>query len=170
MESSKVFEKIKKVSKTQKCPTSFLKLSKLVLNMFCGIFFGKKVFSHCSMEGGVFEKFQKISKKIQNSINAQNRSQQCANVFWTCFGAIFFEKKVFTQCSMQGFSDFLDLKIWVQFSGLKNKSQFYDTILNRYSLCIHATVNIRNPISDFLDLKIWVQIPQFKNKGLVFRT
>ena len=33
----------KKNSKTQKCPTSFPKLSKLVLNMFCGSFFEKKL-------------------------------------------------------------------------------------------------------------------------------
>ena len=62
---------------------------------------------------------------------------------------------------MQGFSDFLDLKIWVQFS---------ETILNRHSFCIHATVNIRNPISDFLDLRLWVQIPELKNMCSVFWT
>ena len=57
-----------------------------------------------------------------------------------------------------------------RFPNLKILVQFSDTIINRQSFCIHATVNIRNPISDFLDLKLWVQIPQFKNKGLVFRT
>ena len=62
---------------------------------------------------------------------------------------------------MQGFSDFLDLKIWVQFS---------ETILSRHSFCIHATVNIRNPISDFLDLRLWVQIPELKNMCSVFWT
>ena len=62
---------------------------------------------------------------------------------------------------MQGFSDFLDLKIWVQFS---------ETILNRHSFCINATVNIRNPISDFLDLRLWVQIPELKNMCSVFWT
>ena len=73
----------------------------------------------------------------------------------TCFEHALwrFFRFFFAQQSMQGFSDFLDLKIWVQFS---------ETILNRHSFCIHATFNIRNPISDFLDLKLWVQIPEFK--------
>ena len=62
---------------------------------------------------------------------------------------------------MQGFSDFLDLKIWVQFS---------ETILNRQSFCIHATVNIRNSFPDFLDLKLWVQIPELKTMCSVFWT
>ena len=62
---------------------------------------------------------------------------------------------------MQGFSDFLDLKIWVQFS---------ETILNRDSFCIDATVNIRNSISDFLDLKLWVQIPELKTMCSFFWT
>ena len=56
---------------------------------------------------------------------------------------------------------FPNLKIWVQFS---------DTIINRNSFCIHATVNIRNSISDVLDLKLWVQIPEHKNLSSVFRT
>ena len=60
---------------------------------------------------------------------------------------------------MQGFSDFLDLKIRVQFS---------ETILNRHSFCIHATVNIRNPFPDFLDLKLWVQFPELKTMCSVF--
>ena len=31
----------------------------------------------------------KKSKNLQNSKNAQNRSQKCPNVLWTCFGVIF---------------------------------------------------------------------------------
>ena len=62
-------------------------------------------------------KFSKKSKKFQNCRNAQNRCQNCPNLFWTCFEAIF--PNFFARCSMQGFSDFLDLKIWGQFSGLK---------------------------------------------------
>ena len=46
------------------------------------------------MEGRVFEKFHK-------SKNAQNRSQNCPNLLWTCCGAIF-PKKSFAQCSMDG--------------------------------------------------------------------
>ena len=155
------------------------------------------------MEVRVFEKFQKSKK-------AQNRSQNCPNLLWTCFGAIFPKKKgspsvpwmvepsiifeknqksfkipkvpkilpkrvqtcfehamgrffgnFFAQCSKQGFSDFPDLKTWVL---------FYETILNRHSFCIHATVIIRNSISDFLDLKLWVQIPELKNMCSVFWT
>ena len=55
------------------------------------------------MEGRVFEKLQ--------------TNQKYSNVFWTCFEAIF--PNFFDQCSMQGFSIFLDLKIRAQFSGLE---------------------------------------------------
>ena len=110
------------------------------------------------MQGRAFEIFPKF-KKIQHSKAAQIRFQNFPNVFSTCFGSIF---PIFiTQCSMQGFSDYPDLKIRVQ---------FYDTILNRHSFCIHATVSIGNPISDFLDLKLWVQIRELKNKSLIFWT
>ena len=69
------------------------------------------------MDGRVSENFQKIQKNFQNSKIDQNRFQKCPNVFWTCFEAIF--PSFFAECSMQGSSDFLDLKIWGQFSGLK---------------------------------------------------
>ena len=62
-------------------------MSKRVLNMFWGIFF-EKFFAQCSMEGRVFENFQKKSKIFQNSKQTQNRSHNCPNVFWTCFGVI----------------------------------------------------------------------------------
>ena len=73
-------------SKFQKCPKVFPKVSKRVLNMFRGKFF-EKFYAQCSMEGRVFENFQK--KYFQNSKNAQNRSQKYPNVFWTCSGANF---------------------------------------------------------------------------------
>ena len=41
LESSKIFKKIKKISKFQKCPKSFTKVSKRVLNVFWGNFFEK---------------------------------------------------------------------------------------------------------------------------------
>ena len=41
VESSKCFQKIKKFAKVQKCPKSFPKVSKRVLNMFWGNFFEK---------------------------------------------------------------------------------------------------------------------------------
>ncbi len=81
LESSKIFKKIKNFSKIQKCLKSFPKVSKRVLNMFSGVFFEKKTFAQCSMEGRVFENFQKKSKKFQKFKNAQNRSQKCPNVF-----------------------------------------------------------------------------------------
>ena len=108
----------------QNCPKVFPKVSKRVLNMFCGKSFGKflpsfrwnvessKIFKNfffkipkmpksvpkriqtcfrvifskkfnaqCSMEGRVFENFQKKSEKFQNSKNAQNRSRKYPNVF-----------------------------------------------------------------------------------------
>ena len=155
----KNFRKIPNFSNIQKCPKSFPILTKLALNMFWGIFSEKKSFAQCSMDGRAFENFRKKPKKFQNSKSAKNRSHKSPNVFWTCFGPIF--RNFFAQCSKQGFSDFLDLKTWVQ---------FYETILNRHSFCIHATVNIRNPISDFLDLRLWIQIPELKNMCSVFWT
>ena len=80
VESSKIFKNIKNFSKLQKCPKSFPKVSKRVLNRFWVNFF-EFFFAQCSMEGRVFENFQKKSKKIQNSKKAQNRSQKCPNVF-----------------------------------------------------------------------------------------
>ena len=50
------------------------------------------------MEGRVFEMFL---KNFQNSKNAQNRSQKCRKLFWTCFG-VNFSKNFFAQCSMEG--------------------------------------------------------------------
>ena len=201
------FRKNQKNSKLQKCPRSYRKLCKLLLNMFCGNFskkrmprvpwrvgpskklkkkikkfwkfqkstkhsqkcanmfwtcfgaiFWKRFLPRVPWRVGPSKVFKKI-KKIQKSKKAQNRFQKCPHVFWTCFGRCFW--KFFAQCSMQCISDFLDLNIGVQFS---------ETILNRLSFCIHATVNIRNPISDFLDSKLWVQIPQIKYVSSVFRT
>ena len=87
VESSKCFQKIKKLSKFKKSPKSFPKVSKRVLNLFWGNFSEKKIFAQCSMGGRVFEMF--LKKKFQNCKKAQSRSQKCPNVFWTCFGVIF---------------------------------------------------------------------------------
>ena len=64
VESSKIFKKIRKVSKFQKCPKSFPKVSKRVLNVFWGKFF-EIFFAQCSVEGQVFEKFQIFFLKFQ---------------------------------------------------------------------------------------------------------
>ena len=96
--------KVPKMSKINpKCPNVIWG------NFFENVFLPSVQWSH--------RKFSKKSKKFQNCRNAQNRCQNCPNLFWTCFEAIF--PNFFARCSMQGFSDFLDLKIWGQFSGLK---------------------------------------------------
>ena len=85
------FSKSKKISKFQKSPKSFQKVSQRVLNKFRGDFFGKKI---CPVfhGGSSFRIFSKKSKKFQNSKKAQNRSQKCPNVFWTSLGLIFSKK------------------------------------------------------------------------------
>ena len=45
------------------------------------VIFSKKFNAQCSLEGRVFENFQKKTKNLQNSKNAQNRSQKYPNVF-----------------------------------------------------------------------------------------
>ena len=88
VECSKIFQKIKKISKFQKCPKSFPKVSKRVLKMFQGVFF-EKIFCPVFHGGSSHRKVSKKSKFFQNSENAQNRSQKCPNVFWRCFRVIF---------------------------------------------------------------------------------
>ena len=41
----------------------------------------RKIFAQFSTAGRILEKFQKNQKKIQNSKNAQNRSEKYPNVF-----------------------------------------------------------------------------------------
>ena len=80
VESSKIFKKIKKVSNFLKCPKSFPKVSKRVLNVFWGKLFEKFLPSFpWKVESSKI--FKKIKKKLQNSKNAQNRSQKHPNVF-----------------------------------------------------------------------------------------
>ena len=102
---------------SQKCPNVFWSCFRVILS--------KKLFAQCSMEGRVFENFQKnqkrfkvprmpkivpksvqtkifkIKKKFQYSKHAQKGSQKCPNVFWSCFRVIL-SKKLFAQCSMEG--------------------------------------------------------------------
>ena len=123
-----------------------------------------------------------FSKKIKTFSNFQTCqkivSKMCKRVLNMLWGNIF--ENSFAQCSLQGISDSLDWKLWVQileikkyefsFPDLKAWVQFSDTKLNRHSFCIHATVKLRNSISDFLDLKLWVQILEIKNMSSVLRT
>ncbi len=82
VESSKIFKKIKNFSKIQKCPKSFPKVSKRVLNMFLGYFFRKFVLPSVPWRVESSKTFKKIkkSKNFQKSKNSQNRSQKCPNV------------------------------------------------------------------------------------------
>ena len=71
-------------SKFQKCPKSFPKLSKRVLNVLWGKFF-EKFYAQCSMEGRVFENFLKNQKilKIQKCPRSFPKvSKPVLNMFW----------------------------------------------------------------------------------------
>ena len=84
----RVFENFQKNQKNFKIPKILKIVPKSVEKCFRMIF-SKKIYAQCSMEGRVFENFQK--KIIQKSKKAENCSQKCPNVFWTCFGAFFLE-------------------------------------------------------------------------------
>ena len=124
-----------------------------------GAFFWKETFCPVFPGGPGFRKFSKKWKKFKipkvPKIFSKSVHTCFEHALWRFFWIFFAE------CSMQGFSVILDLKMWVQ---------FYDTLLNRHSFFIHATVNKRNSTSDILDLKLWVQNPEFKNMSSVFRT
>ena len=93
----KFSKKIRKVSKFQKCPKSFPKVSKRVLNVFWGKFF-ENFFAQCSVEGQVFEKFQNFFLKFQKCPKVFPKvSKRVLNVFW----GKFFEN-FFAQCSVDG--------------------------------------------------------------------
>ena len=100
VESSNIFLKIKKFSKFQKCPKSFPKVSKQVLNLFW-VEFCEKFFAQCSMEGRVFENFQKKIKKFAKFQKCPKSiskvSKRVLNLFWVKFFEIFF-----AQCSVEG--------------------------------------------------------------------
>ena len=86
----RVFEnfqkKIRKVSKFQKCPKSFLKVSKRVLNVFCGKSFGKFLPSfRWNVESSKIFKFFFFFKIPKMPKSVPKRIQ-------TCFRVIFFEK------------------------------------------------------------------------------
>ena len=76
--------------------------------------------------GSSILKFSKKSKNFQKSKNAENRSQKYPKVFWTCFGANFFENFL-GQCFMEGrfFEKFQKIKKLSKFQPKthKNRSQ-----------------------------------------------
>ena len=94
VESSKIFKNIKNFSKFQKSPKSFPKVSKRVLNMFWVNFFENFYFAKCSVEGRVFEIFQKKMKnfsKLQKSPKSYPKmSKRVLNMFWVNFFQNFF--------------------------------------------------------------------------------
>ena len=97
VESSNIFEKIKKFSNFQKCPQSFAKESKRVLNVFWGNFFAKN-FCPVFRGGSSFRKFsKKIFSKFQKCPKSFPKvSKRVLNVFW----GKFFEK-FYAQFSME---------------------------------------------------------------------
>ena len=121
------FSKILKIffSKFQKCPKSFPKVSKRVLNVFWGKFF-ENFFAQCSVEGRVFKNFQ---KKIFSKF------QKCPKVFpkvskrvLKMFCGKFFEK-FYAQCSMEGrvFENF-QKKYFQNSKNAQNRSQKYPNV------------------------------------------
>ena len=76
MSSLQKFSK-KNIFKIPKMPKS---VPKRIQTCF-RVIFSKKFNAQCSMEGRVFENFQKKSEKFQNSKNAQNCCQKYPNVF-----------------------------------------------------------------------------------------
>ena len=80
-----------KFFKIPKMPKIVPKIVQLCFEHVLGALFEKKfcpVFHGGSSLRNVFKK----SKIFQNSKNAQNRSQNCPIVFWTCFGGTFWKK------------------------------------------------------------------------------
>ena len=94
VEFSKIFKKIKKFSKFQKCPKSFPKVCKHVLNMFWGKLFEKFLPSFpWNVESS------KIFKK--NIFKIPKMPKSVPKCIQTCFRVIF-SKKFYAQCSMEG--------------------------------------------------------------------
>ena len=98
LESSKIFKQIKKISKFQKCPKSFPKASKRVLNVFWGEFF-EKIFAQCSMDGRVFKNFQKNQKNFKIPKMPKIVPKSIQRCFEKILGKIF--RKIFAQFSME---------------------------------------------------------------------
>ena len=93
-ESSKIFLKIKKFSKMQKCPKSFPKVSKRVLNLFWVKFF--EIFFLPSVPRRA--EFSKIFKK--NIFKIPKMPKSVPKRLQTCFRVIF-SKKSYAQCSTE---------------------------------------------------------------------
>ena len=90
----KNWKKFEKVLEFQKCPKMFLKLSKLVFNLFWGKFFEEERPS-APLRVDTWNNFKKL-EKISIFQNAQKRSQKRSNMFSTCSEVIFSVKKFCT--------------------------------------------------------------------------
>ena len=112
VESSKIFKKIKKFWKFQKSPN----ISQKCANVFCTSF------------GAIFSNklLPSVPWRVESSKNFKNPKSPkiIRKSVQTCFEHALgrFIRIFFAQYSMQGFSDFLHLKFWVQFSGLKSRN------------------------------------------------
>ena len=80
LETSKNFKKNPRIFKIPKTPKIVPKSIQTCFEQVLGQTF-RKFFAQFSMEGRVFENFQKNLKNFQNSKNDQNRSQKYPNEF-----------------------------------------------------------------------------------------
>ena len=97
----------------------------------CPVFHGGSSLRIFSKKIKTFSNFQTCQKIVSKM------SKRVLNMLW---GIVF--ESLFAQCSLQGISDFLDWKLWVQvleikkyefnFPDLKTWVQFSDTILNSH--------------------------------------
>ena len=159
----------------QKGPKSFPKISKLVLNMFCGYFSEKKL-PRVPCRVGPSE----IVKKNQKNFKIPKVPKVVSKSVHTCFDYALgqFFRIFFAQCSMQGFSDFLDLRIWVQFSGPKNKSSVFRNITqqtfflhSRHIQCTQSHFRFSGPkflSSDSRTEKFEISFPTQKSTDVLF--
>ena len=126
----KFSNKIKKFPKFQKCPKSFPKVSKHVLNMFWGKLFGKFLpsFPWNVESTKIFKKNIFKVPKMPKSVPKRNQ---------TCFRVIF-SKKINAQCSMEGrvFENFqIKSKNFQNSKNAQNRSQKY---ANMFCTCFGA--------------------------------
>ena len=158
----RVFEmflnKIKKKSKFQKRPKSFPNCPKVFWTCF-GVLFSEISFCVVFHGGSSLRNGFKKSEILQNSKNAQNRSQKCPNVFSTCFG-VNFSRNFFVQCSKEGRVFEMFLK---NFQNSKNAQKIcpnvfwtcFGVIFSRNFFCpvFHGRSSLRNVFKKFSKFK-----------------
>ena len=131
VESSKIFKKIKKISKFQKCPKSFPKVFKLALNKFWGKFFEKFLPSFpWSVESS--ELFKKNQKIFQNSNQKRTKpfpkeSKSVLNMFWGNFFEKFLSPVLHGGSKLRKFSK--KSKKFQNSKNARNRSQKYSNVV-----------------------------------------